>query len=535
MFSPFNVKVFRLDLKKITHQLQAKDATLWSEDPDVQTKIRNRLGWLDCVDRMQTFLPEIEDFVASVRSDFDRIILLGMGGSGLASEVFAATFGSATGYPDLTVVATTDPATILKIDREFDLAKTLFIVSTKSGNTIETLCLFQYFYQRLDKKGDHFIAITDPASNLEKIADECCFRQTFLNPVDIGGRYSALSYFGLVPAGLIGVDLHQLWNHAKQVDIDGSVEFGVQLAAYALAGRDKLTLLVSPKLSAFGYWIEQLIAESTGKQGKGIVPIEGERIADPSYYEQDRVFVYIRFNDELDDQIRNIERSGLPVIQIEFNEICYLGREFFRWEIAIAISGAIMQLNPFDEPNVTESKRMTEELLAAFPEGGKLPEETLAFEIEQIKIYINSSWSESATGSISEWVEQFLGQARLGIDYIVVLAYIPEDKETLQSVQMAIRDRFKIATTIGYGPRYLHSTGQLHKGGFNNGVFLLITVDDLEDVEIPRVSYSFSKLKMAQAFGDLRALCRKDRRIARVHISGDLSQGLEKLKEMIAP
>ena len=526
--------MFRLDLKKITYQLQAKDTTLWSENPDVQTKIRNRLGWLDCVDLMGTFLPEIEDFVASIRSDFDRIILLGMGGSSLAPEVFATIFGIVPGYPDLTVVDTTDPVAILKIDREFDLAKTLFIVSTKSGSTIETLSLFQYFYHRLDKKGGNFIAITDPASNLEEIADEYCFRKTFLNPTDIGGRYSALSYFGLVPAGLIGVDLHQLWNYAKQVDVDGAVGFGEQLATYALTGYDKLTLLVSSKLSALGYWIEQLIAESLGKQGKGIVPIEGERITEPSYYnKQDRVFVYIRFDDELDNQVRNIEKSGLSVIKIELNDIYYLGREFFRWEIATAISGAMMRLNPFDEPNVTESKLMTGEFLADFPKDGKLPEETLAFETEQIKIYINPSCSETAAGSMSEWVEGFLGQAKLGIDYIAVLAYIPEVKETLQSIQMAVRDRFKIATTVGYGPRYLHSTGQLHKGGLNNGVFLMVTVDDLEDIEIPCVSYSFSKLKMAQAFGDLRALCRKDRRVARVHISGDLSQGLEKLKGMI--
>ena len=501
----------------------------------MQTQIRNRLGWLDCVERMQVFLPEIEEFVASAKSDFDRIVLLGMGGSSLAPEVFAAIFGSVPGYPDLTVVDTTDPVAILRIDREFDLAKTLFVVSTKSGSTIETLSLFQYFYHRLGRKGDNFVAITDPASNLEEIADKCCFRKTFLNSADIGGRYSALSYFGLVPAGLIGVDLHRLWRYAKQVDIDEAVAFGVQVAKYALAGYDKLSLLVSPELSTLGYWIEQLVAESLGKQGKGIVPIEGERITDPSCYEQDRVFVYIYFDNELDNQVRNIEKSGFPVIQIQFSDIYYLGHEFFRWEIATAISGAMMGLNPFDEPDVTESKRMTQELLAVFPKDGKLPEETLAFEVEQIKIYTNPSWTETAIGSISDWVEKFLSQARLGIDYIGVLAYVSEDKGFFQSIQTVIRDRFKVAATVGYGPRYLHSTGQLHKGGFDNGVFLMITVDDLEDIEIPCMSYSFSELKMAQAFGDLRALCCKDRRVARVHISGDLSQGLKKLKGMIKP
>ena len=522
-----------MDLKKIALQLQAKDAALWSDDPSVQAKIHNRLGWLDCVEHMQASLHEIEEFVASIKSDFDRVILLGMGGSSLAPEVFATIFGVMPGYPDLTVVDTTDPVAILKIDREFDLAKTLFIVSTKSGTTIETLSLFQYFYHRLDGNGDNFVAITDPASNLEEIANECCFRKIFLNSADIGGRYSALSYFGLVPAGLIGVDLHQLCSYAKQVDLNEAVAFGVQLAQYALVGHNKLTLLVSSGVSTLGYWIEQLVAESLGKQGKGIVPIEGERIAESSYYEQDRVFVHIYFDDDLDDQVRNLETAGFPILQIQFSDIYYLGREFLRWEIATAASGAVMRLNPFDEPNVTESKRLTGELLASFPKDGKLPEETLAFEVEQIKMYINPSWTGIRGNSIGESVVEFLGQARLGIGYVGLLVYVSEGKEILRSIQMAIRDRFRIATTVGHGPRYLHSTGQLHKGGLDNGVFLMITVDDLEDLEIPSASYSFGELKMAQAFGDLRALCRKGQCVARIHVSDDLSQGLEKLWEMI--
>jgi glucose-6-phosphate isomerase len=529
-----------MNYQHLVSRLWAKDASLWSNDENIQSKIQNRLGWLTCAEQMAHHLPEITHFVESVRADgFKRVLLLGMGGSSLAPEVFYATFGATPGYPTLAVMDTTDPASILQAEREVDLQKTLFLVSTKSGTTIETVSLFQYFYEKVGRAGHQFAAITDPGSKLENIARQYKFRYTFFNPVDIGGRYSALSYFGLVPAALIGVNLERLLASARR-QIANSVshvpaadnqaaQLGLRLAQHALAGRDKMTLIASPPIASLGYWIEQLIAESTGKNGKSILPVEGEPLGNPEVYSKDRVFVYLRLDNSLDAPVSKLKDAGQPVIQIDLTDRYDLGAEFFRWEIATAVAGAAMGINPFDEPNVTESKNRTTEVLASYKARGALPEETSALEAGNIHIF--SAAPIAGERTIGGYLKAFLQQARPSIDYVALMAYFSRShEERLQSIRLAIRNRLRLATTLGYGPRFLHSTGQLHKGGKDNGLFIQMTTDDAEDLPIPGESYGFGTLKRAQALGDFRALCDRGRRIIRLHLSGELDEGLEQLK-----
>ncbi len=468
------------------------DHTLWKPDP---TEISDRLGWLTVVDAIVEEAGELESFAAEVAGDgFRTAVLLGMGGSSLAAEVFNATFGTAPGMLDLVILDTTDPSTIKQTRDRLDLEHTLFIVASKSGSTLETLSQFRYFWGEVPN-GANFIAITDPGSGLEALGEERGFRRVFLNQPDIGGRYSALSHFGLVPAALIGADLEGVLDRAQQmlaathpcvpIEENPGAWLGAVLGVAAQAGRDKLTLVLPPPIASFGYWVEQLIAESTGKEGVGIVPVEGETVGAPEYYGDDRLFVAIGDHPEL----AALEAAGHPVVRFPYRDQLQLGSEFVRWEFATAVAGHILGIQPFDQPNVQAAKDATGKILA----GEKVDPETPS-------------------------VAEVLAQVGPG-DYVAIQSYLSRSDDVekrLRKARARLRDRYKVATTVGYGPRFLHSTGQLHKGGANNGVFLQVIDADSIDLAIPGQSYSFGELKTAQALGDLNSLRNSKRRVARV-------------------
>ena len=429
-------------------RIWAKDHTVWKPDP---TEISNRLGWLTVAEQMTEAAGDLIDFGRRIADEgFRDVVLMGMGGSSLAPEVIFATFGAAPGFPRLHVLDTTDPASIIALERSLDLDKTLFIAASKSGGTVETACQCAYFWDKVGR-GEQFIAITDAGSSLEALARQSGFRRVFLNQPDIGGRYSALSYFGLVPAAIVGAPVRDLLDQATEMACacasyapiadNPGMWLGAVMAEAALAGRDKLTLVLPPAISTFGTWVEQLVAESTGKEGKGILPVEGEPLGPPEVYGDDRLFVSIG------------EEIGLtPAATLKFDGPARLGAEFFRWEFATAVAGAILGINPFDQPNVQEAKDATNRILAA----GALPEVP------------------------NDDLDALLAQVRPG-DYIAITAFMPrnaENEEALRRVRVRLRDRFKVATTVGFGPRYLHSTGQLHKGGPNKGVFIQVVSDD---------------------------------------------------------
>jgi glucose-6-phosphate isomerase len=516
----------RIDKEKITEGLWSHNASLWSHNPEVRNKIGQRLGWLHVIETMMGEQERLKEFADDISSlGFTTTVLLGMGGSSLASEVFASCYGATAGHLKLKVLDTTVPASILSAERDLDLQRTLFIVSSKSGGTTEVISLYKYFRSRMEQvageqAGKHFVAITDPGTSLGKLASEQGFRRVFLNPSDIGGRFSALSYFGLVPAALIGTNIERLLMRAAQaVEASGpevpSLEspgtwLGVITSEAALAGRDKLTLVISPKLASFGGWLEQLVAESTGKEGKGILPIDAESLGPPRVYGDDRVFIYLRLDGDTtyDEQISTLEKAGQPVITQRLHSAYDLSREMFRWEFATAIAGAILNINPFDEPNVQESKDNTSALLEVYKKEGQLPE------IDRI-----GPRDSAFPGQLG----QFAQSLRSG-DYLAFNAFIPPTPSTvelLNALRLTCRDRFRVATTVGFGPRYLHSTGQIHKGGKDNGAFLLITMDDPEDLPIPGEPYSFGVLKKAQSLGDYQALKKRGRRAMRVHLKDE--------------
>ncbi len=509
--------------QEILDRLLAKDAWLWSEDAEQQAKIRERLGWLALPDTMAVRRAELEEFGQEVRARrYQRAVLLGMGGSSLAPEVLQATFGAAPGRPELTVLDTTDPASILALEGSLDLSQTLFIVSSKSGTTLETLSLFRYFAPKVRAVSggslDNFIAITDPGTPLEELASRERFWRCFLNPPDVGGRYSALSYVGLVPAAVIGVDIRLLLDSARRLDPRAGVGLGAALAELAENGRDKVTFLPGG-LRGFGAWAEQLIAESTGKEGKGLVPVDGEPLGQPDVYGNDRVFVRLKCADRpdgLDEQVSALESAGQPVITIDVAYAYDLGREFLRWEIATATVGALLGVNPFDEPNVQEAKDATSAIL----ERGSLDPDVSG---------------ETLTPYNGALVMVPLRGAQAG-SYFAIQAFIqrkPEHDELLARLRAAVRFATRLATTAGYGPRYLHSTGQLHKGGPDKGIFLQLTADDPQELPIPDSRYGFSVLKRAQALGDLRALQSKGRRVMRVHLGADATAGLARVLESV--
>src|SRR5438445_291883 len=515
-----DAQVAKLQKDDAPRRLWAKDSTLWSSDPAKRQEIHDRLGWLDVAEKM---LEHAHQFTALRKEGraYTDVVLLGMGGSSLCPDVLRNTFGAIKGHPRLHVLDTTDPATILSVRSKIRIGSTLIIVASKSGETTETLSHFAYFWEQTKGKGRQFASITDPGSGLEKLAKEHDFRWIFPNPPDIGGRYSALSYFGLVPGALMGINVVEMLERATEmaqscadsvpVEKNPGVWLGAVMGRLALQGRNKVTLITSPKVATFGYWVEQLIAESTGKEGKGIVPIEGEPVGKPAVYGDDRFFVYIRMEaDPPHRAVQALERAGQPVVTLTLRDKLDLGGEFFRWEVATAVAGAILGIDAFDQPNVQESKDNTRKVLATFKSRRKLPAaESVA-----------ASKAKPALASL-------LKQARRGA-YFAIMAYTtrtPGSEAAIAAIRTAVRDKRKIATTAGYGPRFLHSTGQLHKGGPKTGLFLQIVQEDSKDVKIPGQPYSFSVLKQAQSLGDLQSLTSRRLPVLRVTLGRDPAAG----------
>ncbi len=538
--------------KDVVQRIWAQDHTVWSPEP---TEITNRLGWLKSPIVMMSKIVEINRFADDVRNaGYSHVLLLGMGGSSLAPEVFRFTFGVKAGYLDLSVLDSTDPGVVLSYARKLDPAKTLFIVSTKSGGTVETASFFKYFYnltlEKVGKEqaGDHFVAITDPGSALEQTAAELKFRKTFLNDANIGGRYSVLSYFGLVPASLLGVDIRELLQRAQamaeqcknpNVEENPGAHLGAVMGQLAAECRDKLTLLMPKAISSFGGWIEQLVAESTGKDGKGILPVDLEVPGKPDVYGDDRFFVYSKHGSlpDLDETVSGLQTAGHPVFQLEMADEYDLGAEFFRWEFATAVACERLQINPFDQPDVESAKVVAREMMSAFSAKGKLPSAIPALVSGEIEIYGNINGRE-----LPEVLQNFFDQGTNNSvnGYVAIQAYlpgVPAVNTALEHLRHTLRDRYKLPVTLGYGPRFLHSTGQLHKGDAGNGLFVQITADSIEDAEIPSEpgsstsEFSFGVLKSAQAMGDRQALLDKNRKVIRLHLQGELVAGVKRIAE----
>ena len=518
------------DEARFGERLWAKDHTLWS--PVEVPELTERLGWLWLPSEMEPLIDVIEEFADEVRPDFDRIVLLGMGGSSLAPEVYQETFGNADGYPDLMVVDSTHPGAVEAAQAEVDRLRTLFVVASKSGGTLETMSLFHYFWRDVanatDDPGRHFVALTDPESKLVQLATDRGFRRVFLTPPDVGGRYSALTLFGLVPAGLIGVDLRAVVaSAAAMADACGpgvsaarnpGLVLGAALGEAALAGRDKVTYVVSPSLRSLPGWIEQLVAESTGKDDKGIVPVAGESLGGHDVYGSDRVFVHVMVaGDDPEGQpaaLEVLQAAGQPIIRIVLDHLTDLGGEFFRHEVAVAAAGSILGINPFNQPDVQIAKDLAKQAMS---------EEGLTADITEIRASDGDALSE-AWAAWTDTVTQG--------DYISIHAYLPMSSgpaAVLDEIQANLRDRFRVAVTVGFGPRFLHSTGQLHKGGANNGLFLQIVDEPSSDVPVPEESFTFAELIAGQAAGDFEALTSGERRLLRVNLGSDVDGGLRTL------
>ena len=530
------------------------DHTLWK---DVPREISNRLGWLNSYVEMRGVSDQIYNTVEHIREEgYTDALLLGMGGSSLAPDLFRRTFGTMDGYLKLRVLDSTDPAAILDLMQDLDLSKTLFIVSTKSGTTTETLSFFKYFFNLIaqavgyDQVGDHFIAITDPESSLQTLALELGFRETFINDPNIGGRYSALSYFGLVPAALMGIDINLLLDRAADMASNcepancpaegnntGAILGGV-MGALHNRGVDKLTFITSPSIGSLGAWIEQLLAESTGKEGKGIVPVDGEIPGRPDVYGNDRLFVYLKISGDstYDTMVNALEKDGKPILRLVLADLYDIGSEFFRWEVATTVAGHIMGINPFDQPNVESAKVQSKRMLDEYRTAGRLPTLTPFLTDRGIDVY-----SDLPADTLGQSVEGFLAMSRPG-DYVALQAYVnpvPDTALALGEFRHVIRSKYHLATTVGFGPRFLHSTGQLHKGDGGHGLFIQITADDAQDLPIPDEagkdgsSITFGVLKAAQAMGDRQALLDAGRRVIRFHIKGDMVEGIRLLKEKV--
>ena len=509
----------RLQSNDVVARIWRRDHTVWKPDP---TEITNRLAWLDAPDEMRAELPNLRRFADEVRADgFVHVVLLGMGGSSLGPEVLRQTFGSMPGFPELVVLDSTVPSRVRTVTKAISAERALFIVSSKSGGTVEPNVLYKHFRSLVeaaegrDAAGRHFVAVTDPDSAVEQLAGREGFRRVFSNTPDVGGRYSVLTFFGLVPAALLGLDLDALLDSAARMreacgpDVPApenpAAVLGATIGSYAIAGRDKLTLVAAPLIANFGVWVEQLIAESTGKDGKGVVPVADESVLGPDAYAADRLFVHLRLegdeNDDLDAKLVELESGGHPVVRLDLSSPHDLGAEFFRWEMATCIVGSILQINLFDQPDVQRAKEETESALSEYVSTGQLG-------------VLNAPDS----------IERLLSMAGPG-DYFAINAFVEATSEVdaaFTELRVRVMQRYRIATTLGYGPRFLHSTGQMHKGGANNGLFLQLTADHQpEDVPIPGEEYTFATLAAAQALGDLRVLKERGRRVARVHLGTD--------------
>ncbi|HWK43434.1 MAG TPA: bifunctional transaldolase/phosoglucose isomerase [Stellaceae bacterium] len=529
-------------------RLWQKDATLWSGKDEAKW-----LGWLDVVEAGLAHIDELRSLSEElVKDGFKHVLLVGMGGSSLGPEVMAGTFGRIDGHPSLHVLDSTDPSQIKTFEAKIDLAKTLVIVSSKSGGTLEPNILDGYFFERMKAVvgaaavGRHFVAITDPGSHMQQVAEADQFRHIYYGLPSIGGRYSVLSNFGMVPAAAMGIDVEkfltatQIMAHSCGATVpplgNPGVLLGTIMGVAEQQGRNKVTVVASTDLDDFGAWAEQLIAESTGKQGKGLIPVDAEPVGPPSVYGDDRLFVYLTLAGRVDaaqeSAIAALEQAGHPVVRITVGDRMQLGQEFFRWEIATAVAGSIIKINPFDQPDVEASKIATRKLTDGYDASGTLPPETPFLTIDGIKLFADPKNAAAlGGGSLEDVLRAHLGRLKPG-DYAALLAYIPREPatiEVMQQLRLAIRDTKRVATVVGFGPRFLHSTGQAYKGGPNTGVFLQITCDDATDLPVPGHKYSFGTVKAAQARGDLDVLIERGRRALRVHLPSDLQDGLAKL------
>ena len=537
-------------------RLWQRDATLWTGSDE-----SNWLGWLDIVDEQVAEQEQLQKVAKEVQQrGFQHVLLLGMGGSSLCPEVLRMTFGRLTHFPTLHVLDSTDPAQVKAFEHQIDIPKTLFIVSSKSGSTLEPNIFKQYFFERtrqavgVTKAGSHFIAITDPGSKMQQVAEADRFLHIFFGRPSIGGRYSALSNFGMVPAAVMGLDTKKFLGHAAEmvsgctataVEQNPGATLGIILGTAAKAGRDKVTIITSPGISDLGAWLEQLIAESTGKIGNGMIPVDRESLAAPDAYGKDRVFAYLRLEsgaDAVQDaKVAAIEKAGHPVVRIAMSEIYELGAEFFRWEIATAVAGSIIGINAFNQPDVEASKIATRNLTSEYEKNGSLPAEKPIVEDGGLKLFtdeINAAELAKAAGgdqSLAGYLKAHLARIKDG-DYFAVLGYVQmndENAASLQSVRHTVRDSKQVATCLGFGPRFLHSTGQAYKGGPNSGVFLQVTCDDSVELPVPGQKYTFGVVKAAQARGDFQVLAERGRRALRVHLKSNLKAGLATLQTAV--
>ena len=538
-------------------RLWDRDASLWTGDDESKW-----LGWLDIVEEQTAHQDEHDKLAKEVRQrGFEHILLLGMGGSSLCPEVLRMTFGRIPQFPNLHVLDSTDPAQVKAFEHQIDIAKTLFIVSSKSGSTLEPNIFKQYFFERTKqtvgatKAGSHFIAITDPGSKMQQVAEGDHFLHVFFGRPSIGGRYSALSNFGMVPGAAIGMDTRKFLSRAAEmvracgpgtsVEENPGAALGIILGTAANAGRDKVTIITSPGISDLGAWLEQLLAESTGKIGKGIIPVDREALTSPDIYGNDRVFAYVRLENGVDaDQeakVAAIEKAGHPVVRITIADTYELGAEFFRWEIATAVAGAIIGINAFNQPDVEASKIATRNLTSEYEKTGSLPAEKPILEDSGVKLFTDdknaADLAKAAGGdkSLVGYLKAHLSRIKAR-DYFAVLGYIQmnaEHEQSLQKIRHAVRDKKHVATCLGFGPRFLHSTGQAYKGGPNSGVFLQVTCDDAVELPVPGQKYTFGIVKAAQARGDFQVLAERGRRALRVHLGSNLKAGLATLEAAV--
>lgn len=544
-------------------RVEEKVKRLWSHDASLWTggDEGKWLGWLNIVAEQKRSIRRFTNFAAEVKdAGFSHVLLLGMGGSSLCPEVMRKSFDNREGFPELHVLDSTDPAQIKSFENRIDLANTLFFVSSKSGTTLEPNIFKQYFFARArevvgsEQAGRRFIAITDPGSKLRQQAEQDGFRKIFLGVPSIGGRYSALSDFGLAPAAAIGVDVERFLDRTGEMvsacgpeappDDNPGVILGTVLGVAHEHNRNKITIVASAGISDLGAWLEQLLAESTGKNGKGLIPVDRESMGAPEIYGDDRIFVYLKLASDSDaereDAIQTLERAGQPVVRILVRDVYNLGQEFFRWEIATAVAGSLIGINPFDQPDVEASKIATRKLTDEYEQTGSLPAEAPMFEAGGIKLFADernaSALNKLARDrSVTGYLKAHLDRLEVN-DYFAMLAYIEMNdahEELLQSMRHDIRNRKRAATCLGFGPRFLHSTGQAYKGGPNTGVFLQITCDDVNDLPVPGQKYTFGTVKAAQARGDFAVLSERGRRALRVHLGADVKAGLEQLKSSV--
>lgn len=535
-------------------RLWQKDALLWSN-----TDEGNWLGWLTIVDEQVANLANLKQFAAEVKkAKFKHVLLLGMGGSSLCPEVLRMTFGKIAGFPELHVLDSTDPVQIKALEKKLDLKKTLCIVSSKSGSTLEPNIFKQYFFERVKKAvgeklvGSRFVTVTDPGSKMQQVADGDGFWRIFAGVSSIGGRYSALSNFGMVPAAAMGLDVGKFLKSTQEMvkacgagtvaDKNPGVLLGTILGVAANQGHDKITIITSPGIFDLGAWLEQLIAESTGKIGKGIIPVDREKLAKPNAYGNDRVFAYLtlagKSNKAQEAALAALEKAGQPVVRITLPNTYALGQEFFRWEIATAVAGSIIGIDAFNQPDVEASKVETRKLTSEYESTGSLPAESPFLTTKDAKLFADEKNAGALSGgqTLKGVLKTHLSRIGAG-DYFAVLGYIPmnaENEAVLQSIRTSVRDAKKVATCLGFGPRFLHSTGQAYKGGPNSGVFLQITCDDASDLPVPGQKYTFGIVKAAQARGDFAVLAERGRRALRVHLGKNLKSGLKALSQAVS-